>query len=371
MSHELSIIKQYDTQHTLYSEFCERVHVLLEQLLKNSAISVHSITARMKTRESCLKKVAKKGASYSTIGDITDIAGIRVIAYFSDQVDEIAKMIKNEFDVDIKNSIDKRAILDPDRFCYLSLHYVVSLSSARCAFPEYNTFTGLKAEIQIRSILQHAWAEIEHDLGYKTSGEVPRSARRQFARLAGLLELADDEFVKIRSDLDAYSREVSVKIVQSPRDVSLDRISLIDFARADSLVRSLDSAIAANLGFTIQRNEDSIAGNVEKLHYFGLQTIEDLKSALVRHQHNIIRLSEHWAPSEKPVIEKGTLSEGISFFYLCHILAGANQNNARIISYLEKFEIGNDEDCDSEDREEIARDLIEFMKDDVNASTIG
>jgi ppGpp synthetase/RelA/SpoT-type nucleotidyltranferase len=86
-------MKQYDAQHTLYSDFCARVHVLLEQLLKSRAIPVHSITARMKTRESCIKKVAKKGASYSTIGDVTDIAGIRVIAYFSDQVDEIARMI--------------------------------------------------------------------------------------------------------------------------------------------------------------------------------------------------------------------------------------------------------------------------------------
>ncbi|MCX5831583.1 MAG: hypothetical protein NT140_06820 [Deltaproteobacteria bacterium] len=371
MAHELSIMKQYDAQHTLYSDFCERVHVLLEQLLKSRAISVHSITARMKTRESCIKKVAKKGASYSTIGDVTDIAGIRVIAYFSDQVDEIARMIKDEFDLDPKNSIDKRAILDPDRFGYLSLHYVISLSAARCAFSEYTVFTGLKAEIQIRSILQHAWAEIEHDLGYKTSGEVPRTARRQFARLAGLLELADDEFVKIRSDLDAYSREVSVKIVQQPKDVSLDRISLIDFARADSLVRSLDSAIAANLGHSVQLNEDSIAGNVEKLHYFGLQTIEDLKSLLAQHQHKIIRLSEHWAPDEKPAIERGTISEGISFFYLCHLLAGASQSMAKIVSYLEKFKIGNDEDFDDEGREEIARDLIEFMKDDLGDSING
>jgi hypothetical protein len=229
----------------------------------------------------------------------------------------------------------------------------------------------LKAEIQIRSILQHAWAEIEHDLGYKTSGEIPKTARRQFARLAGLLELADDEFVKIRSDLDAYSREVSIKIVQRPRDVSLDRISLIDFARADSLVRSLDSAIAANLGYSVQLNQDSIAENVEKLHYFRLQTIEDLKSNLLQYQHHIIRLSEHWAPSEKPEIEGGTISEGISFFYLCHILAGATQSMTQIISYLAKFKIGNDEDFDSEDREEIARDLIEFMKHNLGPSTNG
>ena len=98
---------------------------------------------------------------------MTDITGVRVITYFADQVDEIAKVMEGEFNIDIKNSIDKRDILDPDRFGYLSLHYViVSLSSARCALAEYRSFSELKAEVQVRSILQHAWAEIEHDLGY-------------------------------------------------------------------------------------------------------------------------------------------------------------------------------------------------------------
>jgi ppGpp synthetase/RelA/SpoT-type nucleotidyltranferase len=118
-------------------------------------------------------------------------------------------MVEREFVVDRTNSVDKRTLLDPDRFGYQSLHYVAALSVARTGLAEYGRFTGLRVEIQIRSTLQHAWAEIEHDLGYKSAAGVPRDIRRRFSRIAGLLELADEEFSVIRRDLDAYTSEQS------------------------------------------------------------------------------------------------------------------------------------------------------------------
>ena len=64
----------------------------------------------------------------------------------------------------------------------------------RMVLRENKAFEGLKCEIQIRSVLQHAWAEIEHDLGYKSELTIPKEVRRSFSRLAGLLELGDKEF---------------------------------------------------------------------------------------------------------------------------------------------------------------------------------
>lgn len=62
------------------------------------------------------------------MSDIKDISGIRIITFFPDDVDAVAKLIQKEFAIDYSQSVDKRILLDPDRFGYLSLHYVAKLT---------------------------------------------------------------------------------------------------------------------------------------------------------------------------------------------------------------------------------------------------
>ena len=80
----------------------------------------------------------------------------------------------------------------------MSMHYVVSIHQNRLKFTEYKSYTNLKIEIQIRSILQHGWAEIEHDLGYKGAKGIPDEFKRDFNRISALLETADNEFDRLR-----------------------------------------------------------------------------------------------------------------------------------------------------------------------------
>ena len=74
-----------------------------------------------------------------------------------------------------------------ERFGYQSVHYLVALKEDRTSLSEYLQYKGLIAEIQVRTILQHAWAEIEHDIQYKSSETIPQPIRRRFMQLAGLL----------------------------------------------------------------------------------------------------------------------------------------------------------------------------------------
>lgn len=222
---------------------------------------------------------------------------------------------------------------------------------------EYKAFQGFKSEIQIRSILQHAWAEIEHDLGYKTTKEVPRSIWRRFARLAGILELADSEFVSIRGELDKYSRDIAMRITEQPNTVGIDRISLIDFTKTDNLVRRLDTAIAEAFQYKLKEDDDSIASDVDRLQHLGLSSIEDVRRELGIHQGNIIELAKYWAHNEDKSEPRSTdaISEGISLFYLCHILAGLTHDPIKAADYFRRFKIGINPLL-------AANELVEFMK---------
>ena len=194
------ILITYDERKDKFESYALTLKSLLTTLIRNEKISIHSLESRVKTKKSLEGKINKKG-KYKSIDDITDIVGIRIITHYADDVDKIAAIVEKEFTIDQENSIDKRTSIAPDKFGYLSLHYIVTLNSTRTNLKEYEVYKNIKAELQIRSILQHAWAEIEHDIGYKSATGLPNEIRRYFSRLAGLLEMADDEFIKIRKKI--------------------------------------------------------------------------------------------------------------------------------------------------------------------------
>jgi ppGpp synthetase/RelA/SpoT-type nucleotidyltranferase len=240
----MNLLDEFDQRHPTFRDFASKLDMLLRELVESADLRVHSIATRAKSRDSFAGKISKLPGHYSELDQITDICGARVITYFEDQVEAVAQLIEKEFDIDRQNSIDKRQTFDPDRFGYVSVHYVGSLTETRTALAEYRRFRGLKFEIQVRSILQHAWAEIEHDLQYKSKEAVPRQIRRRFARLSGLLELADAEFVRLRTDVEAYQKILPSEIERSPATVLIDRDSLMALVWHSETVRDIDARIA-------------------------------------------------------------------------------------------------------------------------------
>ena len=150
------------SQQPAYLTFADCMQHLTVTLLKHHQIVIHSISHRVKDSQSLREKMNRPGKNYGQLSDITDLVGVRIITYLSEDVDRVSHLIESEFAVDRINSIDKRLTNDPDRFGYASLHKVCSLSDSRLGLTEYAMYRGLKCEIQIRTILQHAWAEIEH-----------------------------------------------------------------------------------------------------------------------------------------------------------------------------------------------------------------
>src|ERR1043166_2533264 len=285
------ILKEYDNKSTLYGGLAKCLRDLLSQCLKRADINPQSITSRLKSRKSLEEKLSLPGKHFSQLADITAVTGVRVITYFPADVDKVAALLEREFEIDREHCIDKRVYQDPDRFGYKSLHYVVSLKEDCARLSEYSTFRGLKAEIQVRTVIQHAWAEIEHDLGYKNPAAVPKEARRKFFRLAALLEMADEEFTAIQDALTRRTSQVRADFQRGDFDVEIDSPSLAEFVTSDPLIIECDQEIAdrAHLTYDISRSLE-IDALASWLRDLGIMTIQQLRSLFTEKRQLIIDL---------------------------------------------------------------------------------
>jgi ppGpp synthetase/RelA/SpoT-type nucleotidyltranferase len=345
------IVKKYDRKLKHYIRFCERIRFILEDILIKEGLYINSINSRVKSKKSLIKKINRPDAVYKDLSDITDVAGLRVTTYFSEDVDRVSEIVKRKFIVDTENSIDKREIKDPDRFGYLSLHYVVSLSTSDMTGTDCRFLKDLKAEIQIRSILQHAWAEIEHDLGYKSKYSIPFEMRRRFSRLSGLLELADEEFNNLRSELRKYK----AKIEDSEYvDKYIDKISLINFIERSDLVKSIDMDISERTGLELEHEEWFIESLVEKLKYAGIIDFEKLMINLGRLSEIVKKLAEEHLKGRSSY---SAISKGVCIYYFCTVYLAETGDIEKMKGYLRKFRLGS-----NESREKFALKIIEKFK---------
>ena len=235
-----AILSEYRDNLPLFEEAARKVYDVLKKTLDDAGLLVAALEYRVKSEDSLAGKLELKGGKYHSLNDITDVIGLRIITFYIDDVDKVASAVERHFDVDWENSVDKRKALEIDSFGYLSLHYV-------CKVPGMD----YKMEIQMRTILQHAWANMNHDTGYKSGVEVPKRYLRDLSRLAGMLELVDDEFSRIRAELTDYRRKVRA-LVASGRleDVPLDGDtfrSYLEMRPFDSLNKRIASVNQAEI----------------------------------------------------------------------------------------------------------------------------
>ncbi len=211
-----ALVSSFAANRSLYVDFSDRVKSLITELVHGAGIRVDSIQARTKTEKSLSDKLARPGKSYTRLEDVPDLAGLRVIVYHREDGDRVVELIGNEFVVDDEESEDVASRLAPNEFGYLSVHLVIRLSEARRQLPEWAELNALHAEVQVRTVLQHAWASISHSLQYKHEHEAPNALRRRLARLSALLELADQEFATLNrehNDLEKSSDPEFTKIL--------------------------------------------------------------------------------------------------------------------------------------------------------------
>jgi putative GTP pyrophosphokinase len=265
-------VEWYARERPVYEALCEKVAGIIERALHQERIDYHSVPYRAKDVESYRQKAHAKRYS-DPRSQVHDLAGIRVIAYVDSEAKRAASLVRELFEIDEENSVDKSAQLGVDRVGYRGVHYVATLGHDRCALPELKEFSGLKFEIQVRTILGHAWAEINHDRNYKFAGELPGDIKRRFAILAGTLEVTDREFDMLASDIVAYAGSVARKTSTGQLDIPIDTVSLREY-----LLRRLRPLVdAAQLAPTFHVWSSAV---VDEMRTFGISTLAEFDSLI-------------------------------------------------------------------------------------------
>ena len=199
-------VREYAAQHATLRQAADQAVALVQTILDDAGINYLSVTGRAKSVASFATKAARlvdgEPAFPDPLHDITDVIGVRVITYVHSDVAAVADLLRDQ--VVLHDDRDMgRETASEGRFGYASRHLLLGLDAARESQPAYDLLRGRQVQVQIRTVLQHAWAEFEHDIRYK--GTIPDEHvpdfDRRFTLAAGLLELADREFSTIRDRL--------------------------------------------------------------------------------------------------------------------------------------------------------------------------
>ena len=332
-------MEQYRERIHVYERLSHLADEALRKALDAQHVKVTAMEHRIKTESSLAGKLELKGAKYRTLDDVTDIVGMRVVTFYSADVDKVAAIVNEVFQVDWNNSVDKRKLHRLDSFGYNSLHYICKLPKTVIDDPDMPLLNELRFEIQMRTALQHVWSTLDHDTAYKGNVKIPNEYRRQFNRLAGMLELIDEEFSRLRNTLTEYSRqmlalEASGRLDEVYLNVDTFRryIEAQPFARLNQRIASINQA---------ELYPAPMMPYLRVLQKLGFETLGDVNRLIDEHSNDAYRLA---------VLQLGTtdldiLSENIGIQNLCYVYVlkrgGGPAELCEIYDWLNGYDSGN------------------------------
>jgi putative GTP pyrophosphokinase len=282
--HEQAAVTEYLHVVGFYSDLAVSAKRIAEEALKRRGIQVHSIEARAKDPASFGRKASKPSKHdpgqpmYPVpLAQITDQAAIRIITFFPRTIGKIDEMLRDEFWV-IEHFDKGESLIEEERFGYQSVHYLVAINPARTSLPEYERFRTAKVEVQVRTILQHAWAEIEHDIQYKSSITIPKDIKRRFMSLAGLLEIADREFQAIQDADRVLSEQAETRITAG------------DLSEVEITAGALKAYLDKTLGPDGRMSDFSYDWTARLLLKLGFTSLEQVDLCIGRYNDDLSRL---------------------------------------------------------------------------------
>lgn len=220
-------IKRFIEERTHYQTFAKT----MEQIL-NIAVNIYAplsiVQVRAKNVSSFAEKIIRKNKYKDPLRDITDLCGARVITQTQEQIILICDFIRQNFLIDEANSLDVSERLNIKEFGYRSVHFIVTpVKDEILGIKIPEVLKDKKAEIQVRTLLQHTWSDVLHDRLYKTTLKIPKVWERESARLAALLENADENISRITSLTDSYTANYGNRMSEFQMKSEIDTLQTI------------------------------------------------------------------------------------------------------------------------------------------------
>jgi len=203
----LAMLSEYERIRPSYEKLVEEVRYVIEEKLRSTIVRVADVFGRAKVPESLEKKLQRKHYK-NALKEITDLAGVRVVCYYEHDLSTVNEIVLSEFDV--HEHVDKTGDLGVDKMGYHGAHFIITLGD-RYSGARYDGITDLKCEVQVRTVLQEAWALISHHLIYKDEASIPKRMQRDLNNVASLLEIAQGVFDSIREKREMYRGEIRRK----------------------------------------------------------------------------------------------------------------------------------------------------------------
>ena len=259
----LQFYEDYREHFSDYIRAAEEARGAIKALLRGSVQNLQGVEARAKDPFSLLGKLRQKTYPHPAV-ELTDLVGVRVITRYPDDAERAERVLRPAFEINEDESSDKLDDLEPEAFGYRAIHLIAKQHDNDAAIRQ--TLGGMWFEIQVRSLLQHAWAEVDHDIKYKSGVNFPNPLKRRLAAIAGGLETLDQAFLDMRG-----TRDTLIAGYRKAYEEDLDEDETFDAAR---LVAFLETRLPEGTSLTKSGAVvPSYIGSIEKLINDALETV--------------------------------------------------------------------------------------------------
>lgn len=334
-------ITKYVEMFTRYQTYAQVLREVLEKAVKKHA-PLAIVQTRSKPIAGFGEKALRKRFKYKdSVNRITDLCGGRVIVPTVTEIKAISEFIERHFEIDWENTVDVTQRLKPAEFGYRAVHYVVRFKPG--VFPTKDIDVeipeevfGLRAEIQVKTILEHAWGVFAHDRAYKGAFKIPQKWEREMAALAAILEDTDSSFARIEAGLQRYAATYGAYMSKEQMQDEIKNLKIIlSHDPGNAALAARIGKLAITLG-DWQMAKDMLSKYVDS----GYQPImRDLGVAMCK-LHRADQVSEEYRKGQEYLEAAVAQSSGDSdaIASLAGTWKGLDEEKAREL-YLQAFEV--------------------------------